>query len=147
MFSFFADMATYRYHVTRVYTFNHPCEIARGLQHRRVSARASPRACRCMHGMPQREVAAKVNMRVCMHIHVCAPRNSRGTASEDASTSRHYRHLNPVYINGYPAKIRLGWRLVYVGCSRKFWGWGRRAANEDSDFKSARASFLHIRIR
>lgn len=41
---------------------------------------------------------------------------------------------NLVYTGGYPAKIRLGWRLAYdVDCSRKSRQWMVRR-NEDLDF-------------
>lgn len=104
-----------------------PCEIAHELVPRAntgVSARAALRACHCMHGDAATGKVAKVNVCACTSIY--AP--EEGTASEGAILpQRHYRRLNPVYTDGYPAEIRLGWRLAYdVGCNRKSWGWAAR---------------------
>lgn len=60
-------------------------------------------------------------------------------------SARHYRRLNPVYIDGYPAEIRLGWRLAYAtSAATGSPEGGRRAANEDVDLKSARERLARL---
>lgn len=79
---------------------------------RRFRMHASLRACRCMHRMLRRQLDAEVNM-CAREIHTRREIPKGDSHSRVSTPSWHYRHLNPVYIDGYPAKIRLGWRLAY----------------------------------
>lgn len=144
MFSFFAGTGTYRYHVVRVYTLSRPCEIARRLAPARTSAfphaQLCVRAVACTGCCNGKLLQKSTCVCVCVYMYVYAHRGISKAPHPRVLPLRHYRRPNPIYTGGYPAKIRLGWRLAYDVDCRKSWKWMVRC-NEDSDFKSTRACF------